>query len=80
MAQRRARSSLVQRSVSLPAVVLAPSHLGGVEPQVVAADMVVLADLGATEAGKEALRLVRAGAAQAERNRVIDAAHLIAGV
>ncbi len=71
MAQRRARSGLEISSVRLAAVVLPPRHLRRVEAQVSPADMVVLADLGAAQAGKEALGLVGASAVQAETLRVV---------
>ena len=66
MPESRARGGLMQRPVRLAAVVLPPSHLDRVGGQVFAADVVVLADLGAAQAGEEALGLVRAGAVQAK--------------
>lgn len=62
MRQCRARGGLVERPVRHPAPILAPSHLAGVEAEILAADVMVLADLGATEAGEERLRLVGASA------------------
>ena len=80
MAQRRCRSGLMLRPVRHPAAILAPRHLGGIEAEILAADVVVLADLGATQAREEALYLIGARAVLAIRNRVVDPAHLEPGV
>ena len=50
------------RSVRLAAVVLTPRHFSGVGGKVATGDVVVNANLGATDAAKEALRLIGAGA------------------
>jgi len=68
MGQRRRRSGLVQRPVRHPALVLTPGHLDGIGSQVLAADVVVLAQLGAAQTGEVAFGLVRAGAVLGERN------------
>ena len=87
MPQRRRRSSLMQRPVRQPAAVLTPRHLNGVGSElngvgseVFAADVVVLAQLGAAQAREVALGLVRARAVLGERDRVINAHHVVIGV
>ncbi len=80
MGQRRRRSGVVQPAVCRPAAILAPSHLGGVEAEVLAADVVMLADLSAAQAGEEAFRLIGARAILGEGNRVVNAMHLKPGV
>jgi len=47
MGQGRARRHRVQRSVGLPAVILLPRHLASVGAQILAADVMELADLRA---------------------------------
>lgn len=51
--KRRADHHYVLHAVALAAVVLAPSHLASIGPQVLATDAVVNAHLSATEPGKE---------------------------
>ena len=67
----------MQRPVGLAAGVLAPSHLDGVGGRVLAADVVVLTHLHPAQAGEVALRLVGARAAEAERDRMVDALHVV---
>lgn len=59
--QRRASRHQELFAVGHTAVVFPPSHLAGVGRQIPARDVVVRADLGATQARKERFRLVRAG-------------------
>ena len=54
--QRVGGHALVLVAVGLAAHVLAPCHLAGVETQVDAADVVVLAELGPTQAREVAFR------------------------
>lgn len=50
MRQGRTRHHQVQRAVALAAVVLTPSHLAGIGAEVLAADAVMNAHLGAAQA------------------------------
>jgi hypothetical protein len=67
------------RAVGLAPVVLAPRHLAGIGVQV-AADAVVLADLGPAQAGEERLGLVGVHTLVMERDRVVDAPRVVVGV
>jgi len=80
MCQRSARSRPVLPTIGHAPGILAPSHFSSVEAEVLPADVVVLADLSATQAREVAFSLIGACAVFAERNRVVDAAHLVAGV
>ena len=80
MRQRRRRRGLVQRPVRHPAAILPPRHLDGVGREVLAADVVVLAQLGAAQTREVAFGLVRARAVQGEGNRVVNAHHVVVGV
>ena len=80
MRQRRSRSGLVQRPVRHPPPILAPGHLDGVGQQVLAADVVVLTQLGAAQAGEVAFGLVGAGTILGERDRMVDPHHVVVGV
>lgn len=80
MRQRIASDPAVRRPVILTPHILAPCHLTGVEAQVDAADVVMLADLGATQAREVALGLVGAGAVIREGDAVVDAVRGEAGV
>ena len=71
---------LVLGAVVLAAHVLAPRHLAGIEAEIVAADPVVLAELGAAQAREVALGLIGAGAIVREREAVVDPLGLEAGV
>jgi hypothetical protein len=71
---------LVQGSVRVAAVILALRHLASVGDQIPAADVVVLADLRATEPGELRLRLIGAGAVVLERDAMVDPLHFVASV
>ncbi len=71
---------MVLHPVRHPAAILAPRHLDGVGRQILAADVVVLTQLSATQAGEVAFGSVGAGAVPGERHRVVDAHHVIIGV
>jgi len=55
---------------------LPPSHLPGIRQQVLPADMVVLPPLCSPEPGEEGLGLIGAGAILAQRDGMINPAHL----
>ena len=80
MRQRRSRGGLVQRPIRHPATIFPPRHLDGVGQQVLAADVMVLAQLGAAQAREVAFGLVRASAVLGEGNRVVDPHHVVIGV
>src|SRR5215213_9548409 len=80
MVQRIGGHALVLVAVGLPAHILAPRHLPGVEAEIHAADVVVLAELGPAQAAEEALGLIGAGAVIREREAVVDPLGLEAGV
>lgn len=61
MRQRGADRHQVLLAVADAAVILAPRHFSGVCGEVGATDVVVNADLSATDAGEEAFRAVGAG-------------------
>lgn len=58
-------------------MIFTPCDFRRVGVQVLTADMMVLAKLGATRSRKVGLRLIGARAVLAERDRVIDAAHVV---
>ena len=74
MRQRRRRSGMVQPTVRHPAVILTPSDLDGVGSKVLAANVVVLPDLGAAEAGEVSivLPLMSAASLNASSNSPAD--------
>lgn len=80
MPQRRTRRHLLQPTIEHPPRILPPSDLTSIEAEISPADVVVLADLGAAEAGEVGHGLVGARAVQAERDGMIDPHHLVVGV
>ena len=80
MRQRRVDDDQILLAVGNAAVVLAPRHFCGVRVQVRAGDMMVNADLGATDAREKRLSVIRASAAVAVRLLMIDPLRQIAGV
>lgn len=80
MGKRVGGGALELRAVVLPPHVLAPCHLPGVERQIDARDVVVLAVLGPAQPGEVALGLVGASAVVREGEAVIDALGVEPGV
>jgi hypothetical protein len=77
--QGRAEDGDVLGLVVAPAVILAPRGFRGVLVQVLLADVVVLADDGAAQAGEVAFRLIGAGAVEAVGEAVVDAERVVGG-
>ena len=75
MIHRRSGRERIQGAVRQAAGILAPRHLVRISRQVPARNVMMRADLGATQAGEVAFRLVRASAVVHERDRVIDPPH-----
>jgi hypothetical protein len=77
MTKRRRRNRAVLFAVRNAAIVFAPCDLGCIGVQVQAADVMVLAKLGAAQPRKVGLGLIGAGAILAEGDLVIDPAHVV---
>src|SRR3954454_14436564 len=80
MAPRQVAGRPELRSVRIAARILTPGHFVGILVQVGAGDMMMLAELGASQAGIVAFRLIGAGAIHAVGAPVVDPPHLVPGM